>query len=78
MRILDADTYKQRIEDLFQGRAGRYDTGDTYHPPLAERLLSVAAIQPGERSFDVATGTGLVRPWPSKLCDLWAVPVAMV
>lgn len=31
-----------------------------YHPPLAARLVEVAALQPGMAVLDVACGTGLV------------------
>lgn len=34
--------------------------GDPYHPPLARKLLSLAAPVPGETVLDVACGTGLV------------------
>lgn len=61
IRILEADTDKERVKQLFQQRAGSYDKGNTLHPPMAEHLLSIAAIQPGERCLDLATGTGLVR-----------------
>ena len=31
-----------------------------YHPPLAKRLLELAALRPGMAVLDVACGTGLV------------------
>ncbi len=40
----------------FEGRSAP----SRYHPPLAERLLELAALRPGMAVLDVACGTGLV------------------
>ena len=52
--------YKQRVAQQFDRRAPRYDCDNSYHPPLAARLVQLAALQAGESVLDVATGTGLV------------------
>ncbi len=52
--------YKQRVARQFDSRAPRYDCDNSYHPPLAARLVRLAALQAGEHVLDVATGTGLV------------------
>lgn len=52
--------FKERVAQQFEERAARYDRGNTYHPPLAARLVQLAALQPGEAVLDVGAGTGLV------------------
>ena len=46
--------------EQFNRRAAGYDQDNTYHPPLASRLLELASPEPGESVLDLATGTGLV------------------
>ncbi len=41
-------------------RFQRWCAGSRYHPPLAKRLLELAALRPGMAVLDVACGTGLV------------------
>ena len=38
---------KRLVEEQFDRRAPSYDAGNTYHPPLAEKLLRIAALRPG-------------------------------
>lgn len=52
--------FKQRLTSQFDARAERYDVNNTYHPPLAERLVRMAALQPGQRVLDIGCGTGFV------------------
>jgi ubiquinone/menaquinone biosynthesis C-methylase UbiE len=54
------DIVLQRIIQQFEGRAATYDCNNTYHPPLAQRLLQLLALQPGDRLLDLAAGTGIV------------------
>lgn len=49
-----------RIKQQFAGRASAYDTGNSYHPPLAQKLLELVQPQPGEALLDLACGTGIV------------------
>lgn len=41
-------------------RAPKYDANNGHHRFLANETLKQAALQPGMRVLDVATGTGLV------------------
>eukprot|EP00879_Flechtneria_rotunda_P004233 GHRR01004481.1.p1 GENE.GHRR01004481.1~~GHRR01004481.1.p1 ORF type:complete len:347 (+),score=117.46 GHRR01004481.1:307-1347(+) len=50
----------QRIKQQFEGRAAGYDNDNTYHPPLAQRLINMCDLKPGGWLLDLATGTGLV------------------
>ena len=59
-RILQPDTYKDRITKMWEARGGDYDKNDTFHRGLAERLAKLAQPTPGEVALDIATGTGMV------------------
>lgn len=54
----DAEAYKQRVKAMFDARGQSYDTGSsaTFHEPLAERLVEVARLRPGEAVLDLASG----------------------
>ena len=57
---LEPSQFKRDIAEEFTQRAPEYDQSDAYHHSLAESLVSLADIQPGQTVLDVATGTGLV------------------
>ena len=38
---------KRLVEQQFDHRAPSYDHDNTYHPPLAEKLIRIAALSPG-------------------------------
>lgn len=59
-RILQPDTYKSRITKMWEARGSDYDSTDTFHRGLAERLVELAQPMPGEVALDIATGTGMV------------------
>ena len=50
--------YKRRVAENFDARTD-YSRSDI-HARLADRLIRLAAPQPGERVLDIATGTGFV------------------
>lgn len=52
-------SYKQQIAAYYSDRSPTYDESD-FHQQLAERLVSGAALKPGQQVLDIATGTGLV------------------
>jgi SAM-dependent methyltransferase len=54
------DIVLQRIQQQFEGRAPTYDSNNTYHPPLADRLLQLLDLQSGDRLLDLGAGTGIV------------------
>ena len=59
-RMLKPETYKARIQGMWESRGGSYDSSDTFHQALAEELVQVASPLPGHSVLDVATGTGMV------------------
>lgn len=56
---VDIDKYKQLVANDFNSRPN-YDEGNHFHLGLANRLIEIAQLQPGQEILDVATGTGLV------------------
>lgn len=60
VRILNGDTYLDRLTTFWNERALKYDLNDEFHPPLAAYVVDFADIQPGQSVLDVATGTGTV------------------
>lgn len=54
------DLVLHRILQQFEGRAATYDANNTYHPALAQNLLQLLALKPGDRLLDLAAGTGIV------------------
>lgn len=59
-RILQPESYKQRIRGMWEGRGADYDSSDTFHRSLAEQLVDRAGLQVGHTVLDLATGTGMV------------------
>ena len=59
-RILQPESYKQRIRGMWEGRGADYDSSDTFHRSLAEQLVDRAGLQAGHTVLDLATGTGMV------------------
>jgi SAM-dependent methyltransferase len=60
-----------RIHAQFEARAVSYDNDDSYHPPLAARLLQLCGpdvLRPGAALLDVAAGTGLVGLGAAAAC----------
>ena len=57
---LDSGLVLDRIKQQFDGRAAGYDQDNTYHPPLAQKLLSMCCLAPGQKVLDLAAGTGMV------------------
>lgn len=52
-------SYKAQVAASFDRRKSTYDASP-FHQALAQRLLELADLRPGEHVLDVATGTGLV------------------
>lgn len=59
-RILQPESYKLRIANMWEGRGKNYDASDTFHQALATRLVNIAKPQAGQNVIDIATGTGMV------------------
>lgn len=59
-RILQPNTYKDRMLSMWQGREKSYDESDTFHEALALKLVDLAKLRSGQDVLDVATGTGMV------------------
>ena len=59
-RILDSNTYKARIKGMWDRSGPQYDSADTFHKSLAEKLVAFASPLPGQHILDIATGTGMV------------------
>ncbi|GMR07592.1 MAG: methyltransferase domain-containing protein [Gammaproteobacteria bacterium] len=52
---------KQQVQQLFDTIAGGYDNPSMrLFPFVADKLVSIARLAPGEKVLDVATGTGMV------------------
>ena len=60
VRLLQPETYKDRLQRLWDRRGSEYDMLDTFHRPLAEGLVERARLSPGLSVLDVASGTGMV------------------
>jgi ubiquinone/menaquinone biosynthesis C-methylase UbiE len=60
MRILQEETYPDRLARFWNERAAKYNLNDEFHPPLAAYVVDFADLQPGQAVLDVATGTGTV------------------
>ena len=45
--VTHASAVKLLVEEQFDRRAPTYDEGNSYHPPLAEKLLQIAVLYPG-------------------------------
>ena len=57
--FVTAGSRRSSTADLFDALAGSYDqTGVAFFRPVAERLLDLAAPQPGERVLDIGCGRG--------------------
>ncbi|MGQ4648453.1 methyltransferase domain-containing protein [Lyngbya aestuarii] len=56
---IELGNFKQQVADLYSQRSDSYDQG-YFHPLLAHCLVEYAAIEPGQKVLDIATGTGLV------------------
>ncbi|WP_179047074.1 class I SAM-dependent methyltransferase [Nostoc sp. TCL26-01] len=59
MAHLDIENYKRLVINDFNSRPD-YDQKSPFHAALANRLVQLAQLQPGQQVLDVATGTGLV------------------
>lgn len=60
-RTSDADPdYKNRVRDMWRQRGATYDVNNSFHPPLCQRLVDLAGVQPGASVLDVCCGTGTV------------------
>lgn len=58
---VDDSVILDRIRQQFDGRAGKYDAeSNNYHSMLAQQLLSLCDLQPGQQVLDLASGTGMV------------------
>lgn len=59
---MELSAYKQEIADLYSRRSATYDNYDNgaWHSQIANRLVELANLQPGQRVLDTATGTGMV------------------
>ena len=55
----DIEHYKRLVVNDFNSRPD-YDQKSPFHAALANRLVELAHLQPGQQVLDVATGTGLV------------------
>jgi len=56
-----AEGFKARDAASYDDRAEAFDRfTETLTRPLAERLIEIAALSPGERVLDVGSGTGIV------------------
>ncbi|MEL6494458.1 MAG: methyltransferase domain-containing protein [Cyanobacteria bacterium J06623_7] len=62
MGQIELNEFKQAIAQIYDGRRDTYDRNglDNWHYKLACRLVECAAINPGQRVLDLATGTGMV------------------
>jgi SAM-dependent methyltransferase len=59
-RPLDDKLILTRIKQQFNGRAANYDSvSNNYHTSLAQQLLRLCELQPGQRVLDLAAGTGI-------------------
>lgn len=57
--FVTAGKRRSSTADLFDTLAGSYDqTGVAFFRPVAERLLDMAVVQPGERALDIGCGRG--------------------
>lgn len=54
----DAETRKAQFRAVFDRRAPEYDAGPGCFAHFGERLVAAAALAPGQRVLDVATGRG--------------------
>src|SRR5205814_2473708 len=60
-REAEAEGFKARDAASYDDRAEDFDRfTEKLTRPLAERLIALAALSPGERVLDVGTGTGVV------------------
>jgi ubiquinone/menaquinone biosynthesis C-methylase UbiE len=60
-REAEAEGFKARDAASYDDRAEAFDRfTEKLTRPLAERLIALAALSPGERVLDVGTGTGVV------------------
>ncbi|KAK9812964.1 hypothetical protein WJX72_006554 [[Myrmecia] bisecta] len=59
-RIMDEASFTQRITSVFDARTNYDEQAPSWHLPLAEELVRLAALKKGASVLDVATGTGLV------------------
>ncbi len=45
---------------MWDDRATRYESADTFHRALAKKLVAFASPSPGQHILDIASGTGMV------------------
>lgn len=55
----DIENYKRLVVNDFNSRPD-YDQKSPFHTALANRLVELVQLEPGQQVLDVATGTGLV------------------
>jgi len=69
------DSYKKSVAEFFDARAN-YSRSEL-HARMADRLLRLAALQPGERLLDIATGTGFVSIPAARLVGVQGIVVGV-
>lgn len=68
-RFIQPEQYKERVSDMFQRRAEKYDENDAFHPKIAENVLRLGMVESDSVVLDVATGTGLIAISAAKLLE---------
>ena len=59
-RFIEPEGYKQRVRELFAGRAQTYHDNPGFHSKVARKVLDAGALKPGNVLLDAACGTGLI------------------
>ena len=68
-RFIQPEQYKERVSDMFQRRAEKYDENDAFHPKIAENVLRLGVVESDNVVLDVATGTGLIAISAAKFLE---------